>query len=393
MTGTTELLQRPRHPTAAYVHVPFCRHRCGYCNFTLISGRDDLIDAYLDALERELSALETPRTVETLYLGGGTPSHLPPDKLGRLLEIVDRWFPRTIGEFTIEANPLDVAGTTDSQGEERLRILRAAGVGRISLGVQSFQTEKLRVLERDHTPQQARDAVKAVKDAGFTVSLDLIFGAPGESQQAWQADLDAALALRPDHISLYGLTFERGTAFWSRRARGDLRSQEEEAERTMYLAAIDALAAGGYEHYEISNFALPGCRSRHNQTYWAAREYYAAGPGSARYLDGVRSSNHRSTTTWLNRLRTGQSPLDESEQLDPENRAREALVLGLRRVQDGVERAAFAAEFGYDVDRLGGDDLRKLLSSGLLENLGSRLRLTREGLLLGDYIWSKLLRC
>lgn len=393
MTGTTELLQRPRHPTAAYVHVPFCRHRCGYCNFTLISGRDDLIDAYLDALERELSALETPRTVETLYLGGGTPSHLPPDKLGRLLEIVDRWFPRTIGEFTIEANPLDVAGTTDSQGEERLRILRAAGVGRISLGVQSFQTEKLRVLERDHTPQQARDAVKAVKDAGFTVSLDLIFGAPGESQQAWQADLDAALALRPDHISLYGLTFERGTAFWSRRARGDLRSQEEEAERTMYLAAIDALAAGGYEHYEISNFALPGCRSRHNQTYWAAREYYAAGPGAARYVDGVRSSNHRSTTTWLNRLRTGQSPLDESEQLDPENRAREALVLGLRRVQDGVERAAFAAEFGYDVDRLGGDDLRKLLSSGLLENLGSRLRLTREGLLLGDYIWSKLLRC
>jgi oxygen-independent coproporphyrinogen-3 oxidase len=393
MTGIPELSQRPRQPTAAYVHVPFCRHRCGYCNFTLISGRDDLIDAYLDALERELSALETPRPVETLYLGGGTPSHLPPDKLGRLLGIVDRWFPRTAGEFTIEANPLDVAGTTDSHGEERLKILRAAGVGRISLGVQSFQTEKLRVLERDHTPQQARDAVKAVKDAGFIVSLDLIFGAPGESQQVWQADLDAALALRSDHISLYGLTFERGTAFWSRRARGDLRSQEEESERTMYLAAIDALAAGGYEHYEISNFALPGHRSRHNQTYWAAREYYAAGPGAARYVDGVRSSNHRSTTTWLNRIRAGQSPLDESEQLDPENRARETLVLGLRRVQDGVERAAFAGEFGYDVDQLGGDDLRKLLASGLLENLGSRLRLTREGLLLGDYIWSKLLRC
>jgi oxygen-independent coproporphyrinogen-3 oxidase len=393
MTGTTEFSQRSRHPTAAYVHVPFCRHRCGYCNFTLIAGRDDLIDAYLDALERELAALETPRVVETLYLGGGTPSHLPPDKLGRLLEIVDHWFPRTIGEFTVEANPLDVIGVGGSPEEVRLNALQAAGVGRISLGVQSFQPEKLRLLERDHTPEQARQAVNSVRGARFEVSLDLIFGAPGEVSQVWQADLDAALELEPDHVSLYGLTFERGTAFWSRRERGELRSQEEEAERTMYLTAIDTLAAAGFEQYEISNFARPGRRCRHNETYWAAREYYAAGPGAARYIDGVRSSNHRSTTTWLNRLRTGQSPLDESEQLDSENRAREALVLGLRRVQDGVDRPAFSQEFGYDVDQLGGDDLRKLLTSGLLENLGSRLRLTREGLLLGDYIWSKLLRC
>ena len=161
----------------------------------------------------------------------------------------------------------------------------------------------------------------------------------------------------------------------------------------MYLAAIDHLTAAGYEHYETSNFALPGYRCRHNETYWAAREYYGVGPGAARYVGGVRSSNHRSTTTWLTRLRAGQSPVDESELLGPEDKAREALVLGLRRVQEGIDRQAFVAEFGYDVDELGGSELPKLIASGLLENVGRRLRLTREGLLLSDWVWSKFLRC
>ncbi|MGC3969446.1 MAG: coproporphyrinogen-III oxidase family protein [Pirellulales bacterium] len=300
--------------------------------------------------------------------------------------------PRRQREFTVEANPLDIVGST-SFGEGRLAEFAAAGATRISLGVQSFQAPKLRLLERDHTPDEARRSVQSAHDAGFDASLDLIFGAPGETLAAWQTDLAEAVALRPAHVSLYGLTFERGTSFWTRRAKGELRSQDEESERAMYLAAIEILATAGYEQYEISNFARPGHRCRHNETYWSAREYFAAGPGAARYVDGMRSSNHRSTTTWLVRLQAGQSPVDETERLGPEDRAREALVLGLRRVQDGVERRAFAAEFGYDVDELGGDDLRKLLATGLLENVETRLRLTREGLLLADYIWSKFLRC
>ena len=349
MTEFASPSPRPQQPSAAYVHVPFCRHRCGYCNFTLIAGRDDLIDGYLEALERELSLLETPRPVETIFLGGGTPSHLPPDALRRLMRLVEHWFPLAAGgEFSMEANPLDLTA-------ERLRELESSAVTRISVGVQSFQSDKLRVLERDHGGENARAILRNVADrARWSSSIDLIFGAPGETLEDWRRDLEEAVLLRPDHISLYGLTFERGTSFWSRRLKGELRSQEEETERAMYLAAIDRLTAAGYEHYETSNFALPGYRCRHNETYWAAREYYGVGPGAARYVGGVRSSNHRSTTTWLTRLRAGQSPVDESELLGPEDKAREALVLGLRRVQEGIDRQAFFAEFGYYVDELGG---------------------------------------
>lgn len=376
-----------RAPNAAYIHVPFCRHRCGYCNFTLIAGRDDLIAGYLEALALELAQLGEPRPVDTLFLGGGTPTHLPPPQLKQLLALATRWFPLRPGyEFSAEANPADVT-------PERIDVLRGAGLTRLSVGVQSFREEKLHLLERDHTADAARKAIRLAQAAGFSTSLDLIFGAPGETLADWHRDLDEALALSTDHISLYGLTFERGTSFWTRREKGDLAQADEELERAMYLAAIDRLAAAGYEHYEVSNFAKPGHRCRHNETYWAARGYYAAGPGAARYVAGTRETNHRSTTTWLARIRAGQSPIAESETLAPEDRAREALVLGLRRLQEGIAGEAFAAEFGYDPATLGGAKLRKLLDANLLQFVDGRLRLTRDGLLISDWIWSKFVRC
>jgi len=373
-------------PRAAYVHVPFCRHRCGYCNFTLIAGRDDLIDGYLDALAGELSQLGEPREVDTVFLGGGTPTHLSPPQLGRLLDLVRHWFPTAAGyEFSVEANPADVT-------PERIAALAAGGVTRLSLGSQSFDSAKLQLLERDHDATTIRTAVALARQAGFDVSLDLIFGTPGETLADWLRDVDAALELAPDHLSTYGLTIERGTAFWSRREHGTLQVADEERERELYLATIDRLTSAGFEHYEVSNFARPGKRCRHNEVYWAGRGYYAVGPGAARYVDGVRETNHRSTTTWLARLREGRSPTAESETLPPPARAREALVLGLRRLQDGVERQAFAAEFGHDVDALGGDELRRLIATGMLEDRDGRLRLTREGLLIADWIWGRLLR-
>ena len=374
-------------PTAAYVHVPFCRHRCGYCNFTLIAGRDDLIEAYLEGLAAELSQLETPRPVQTLFLGGGTPTHLAPPQLQRLLRLARQWFPLAPGyEFSAEANPADVT-------PERIAVLQAAGLTRLSVGVQSFHAEKLKLLERDHTADTAREAIRLGQDAGFSTSLDLIFGAPGETLEQWHRDLDEALALETDHVSLYGLTYERGTSFWTRKLKGELRQAEEELEREMYLAAIERLTAAGYEHYEVSNFAKPGRRCRHNETYWAAEGYYAAGPGAARYVDGRRETNHRSTTTWLERIRSGKSPVAESETLEPEDRAREALVLGLRRLREGIVGQAFSAQFGYDLATLGGSELEKLLESKLLQFSDDRLRLTREGLLISDWIWSKFVRC
>jgi oxygen-independent coproporphyrinogen-3 oxidase len=374
--------QRP--PRAAYIHVPFCRHRCGYCNFTLVAGRDDLIGDYLRAVERELARLETPREVDTLYFGGGTPTHLEPRQLRQLAERVLHWHPLAAGyEWTVEANPADV-------GASMIEVLAECGVTRLSVGAQSLRTAKLRDLERDHEPADVRRAMAYVRQHDLAVSLDLIFAAPGETLEQWAADLEAALALEPDHVSTYGLTFEQGTPFWGRRLRGDLQEIEEETQRAMYAYAIDRMTAGGFEHYEISNFAKPGRRSRHNETYWSGDGYFAAGPGAARYVEGRRETNHRSTSTYLKRVLGGESPVAEREQLSPEARARELLVLGLRRIE-GVARSAFRQRSGYEVDELAAKPLRKFVSLGLLADDGERIRLSRDGLFVSDALWPELL--
>lgn len=373
-------------PRAAYIHVPFCARRCGYCNFTLVAGRGDLIEPYLTALERELSWLGELREVDTLFFGGGTPTQLRGPELERLLALVRRWHPPAAGyEWSVEANPADVE-------RECVRILAEQGVTRVSLGAQSFSADKLRVLERDHLPADIHRAVALVREAGMSVAIDLIFGVPGETADTWQADLDGALALEPDHVSTYGLTFERGTTFWNRLAHGQLARLDEELERELFAHAIDRLTAASFEHYEISNFARPGRRCRHNETYWAGEPYYAAGPGATRYIAGVRESNHRSTTTWLKRVLTGQSPVAGRECLAPEDRARELLVFGLRRME-GVARNWFTRRTGFSLDELGGKPLRRFLAAGLLGDTGERIRLTREGLFISDALWPDLLRC
>jgi coproporphyrinogen III oxidase-like Fe-S oxidoreductase len=418
-TAVHEFQDAQAAPRAAYIHVPFCARRCGYCSFTVVTGRDDLVPKYLAGLERELAALETPRPVDTLFIGGGTPTRLAPDALEELLSTVVRWFPLAAGgEFTVEANP----GDPDA---DRVAVLARHGVTRVSLGAQSFNPAKLRVLERDHQAADIARAVELLRPHVHSVSLDLIFAAPGETLDQWQADLAATLALRPDHVSTYGLTYERGTTFWNRRQRGELANLDEELERSMYAAAIDALAAAGFEHYEVSNFArqtidrsiasskIPsplgrgqsegqeGCettlrwpvghRCRHNEVYWAGEEYYAAGPGAARYVEGRREMNHRSTTTWLARVLEGKSPVAETEVLSPEDRAREMLVFALRRLE-GISRSDFTARSGFEIDELVGPELRRCVEMGLLSDDGRRVRLTCEGLFVSDAIWPQFLR-
>jgi len=376
---------QPAAARSAYVHVPFCRHRCGYCNFTLVAGRDDLVDDYLRAIEIELTSLGEPREVDTLFFGGGTPTHLPPDKLRRLIDIARRQFPLADGyEFSVEANPADL-------DDAMVQTLAAGGVNRISLGGQSFSEDKLKILERDHLPQQLRSAVVSAREKIASVSLDLIFGVPGETLDLWQADLAEALALAPDHVSTYGLTFERGTAFWRRLLEGEFGRLDEELERSMYAAAIDALVAARFEHYEVSNFARTGHRCRHNEVYWSGASYFAVGPGAARFVDGRREMNHRSTTTYLKRVLAGQSPVAESETLAADDRARERLVFGLRRLA-GVERTEFASQTGYEIDALVGEPLARMVAHGLLDDDGRNVRLTREGLFVSDAIWPHFLR-
>jgi oxygen-independent coproporphyrinogen-3 oxidase len=371
-------------PRAAYLHVPFCVHRCGYCDFTLIAGRDDLAADYLRAMELELQQLERPREVDTLFFGGGTPTHLAPDKLARLLELVHKWFRLAPGyEFSVEANP---SGLTD----DKLRLMSEFGVNRVSLGVQSFDEGLLKLLERDHREADILDAVTRLQRRFENVSLDLIFALPGQTLGHWRETLRRAIELRPQHISTYGLTFEKGTAFWSRRERGVIEQLPNELEHDLYAAAMDDLAAAGFEQYELSNFARPGFRCRHNQTYWRALPYFGFGPGAARYLHGRRESNHRSTTTWIKRVLNGQSGIAMREELAPEHRAREAIVLGLRLIS-GLRRDEFRTLTGEDLDRLAGATIHRETNSGRLEDFGDGIRLTRAGRFVADRVLMEFL--
>ena len=342
---------------------------------------------YLRAVEIECAALNEPRPVKTLYFGGGTPTQLDSKSLHKLLDLAIRWFPPELAErhteWTVEANPEDAT-------PEKIALLAEQGVTRISLGVQSFDPQKLVVLERSHTAEQVATVLESIRAAGLQVSIDLIFAAPGEQLADWQADIDHALALQPDHLSIYGLTFEKGTSFWSRRLDGRLAEADEDLQRSMYLETIDRLAAAGYQQYEISNYSLPGQRSRHNESYWLGEQYFAAGPGASRFVAGVRETNHRSTTTYLRRVLGGESPVAEREELNSEQLARERLVFGLRRIE-GVKLQDFASSTGYTVEQLAGEAIDKYVALGFLERTTGKVCLTREGLLVSDALWPDLL--
>ena len=366
-------------PTAAYIHVPFCAHRCGYCDFTVVAGKDHLAGEYLRALAIEISSLAQPRPVQTLFIGGGTPTHLDAAKLEKLLELATTWFKLSAdGEFSVEANPAGL-------NFEKIDILAGQGVNRVSLGVQSFDRHVLEVLERDHDACQVETAAGLLARKIPNFSLDLIFGVPGQSVELWRETLVRAAELGPAHISTYGLTFEKGTSFWSRRAKGDLQQSDDELEREMYAVAMDELPRLGFEQYELSNFAKPGDRCRHNETYWAGHEYYGFGPGAARYLAGRRETNHRSVSTWMARVLAGKSPVGDVDVLSPADRARETLIVGLRRAS-GVNRDVFRVTTGFELEAVAGAAIVRHLQSGLLEQTSTGIRLTREGRFLADTV-------
>jgi oxygen-independent coproporphyrinogen-3 oxidase len=371
----------PRH---AYVHVPFCRHRCGYCDFSLVAGRDDLIDRYFAALAVELERVRKPLDLDTLYLGGGTPSHLGPDGLRRLFDLLHvKLRPVAGAEVSIECNPEDV---TAALAEAAL----ACGVTRASLGAQSLDAATLRALDRSHAADDVRRAVALLGERGLAVNVDLMTAAPGQSLDAVERDLDAAIAIGPQHVSVYCLTWEKGTAFEGLRRTGALAAADEGDERAMFEAAIDRLEAAGYEHEEVSNFARPGHRCRHNEAYWDCRPWEAFGPGAARFDGRTRITNHRSPVTWMNRVLTGDDVTGDVDAMDAEAAARERLVVGLRR-RAGVERAAFRAASGLDLDDLAAPAITRWVVQGLATDDGATIRLTRAGLLVSDSLWADVL--
>ena len=371
----------PRH---VYVHVPFCRHRCGYCDFTLVTGREDLLADYFSAIGRELERLRQPLELDTLYLGGGTPSQLGPDGLRRLFELLAPTCRPVAGaEVTVEANPLDVT-------DQWVAAVKDCGGTRVSLGAQSLAAATLASLDRDHTPVDVRRATDLLLAAGLTVSIDLMTAAPGQTLAAVAADLEAITTLDTQHVSVYCLTWEPGTAFASQRRKGLLRPVPEETERAMFELAIDHLKTAGYEHYEVSNFARPGGRCRHNEAYWDCRPWEAFGPGAARFDGRTRITNHRSTTTWIKRVLAAEDASGEVETMTAEEAARERLVVGLRR-RAGVSRIAFATDSGFSIDELAKAALVRWQQAGLAEDDGETVCLTRAGLLVSDSLWAEVL--
>ncbi len=371
-------------PRAAYIHVPFCRHRCGYCNFSVVADRDDLIERYLKAIDLELCRLDTP-TIDTLFVGGGTPTHFDAEHLQSFLKIVrERFHLSGCCEWSMEANPEDIT-------RDKVAMLHDHGVNRISLGVQSFNIDKLRVLERGHSPETAVNAVRAVAEMIDNVSIDLIFAAPGETLADWQSDLAVVSGLPVTHVSTYALTFEKGTSFWSRRAQGDLSAASESCEVDMYQAARQELSVAGFHHYEISSFACEGSQCQHNLGYWKGLGWYAAGPGAARFVEGRREVNHRSTTTYLRRMESGDSPTAEREAITREQYARERAAFGIRMI-DGVDLEVLESETGVPLAELCGDVINQSISEGLLvKPLPNWIRLSDRGILFADTIASRLL--
>ncbi|WP_437188347.1 radical SAM family heme chaperone HemW [Planctomicrobium sp. SH668] len=375
-----------RLPTSAYIHVPFCLHRCGYCDFTVIAGRDDLIGEYLHCLEMELqSRLVEPHPMKTVFIGGGTPSYLSAVELHQLFELLKKWLPLDgDADFTIECNP-------ERFTLDRMAAMREGGINRVSLGVQSFFAEHLQTLERSHTAETVETVIRQLREFGFeNISLDLIFGVPGQTRDEWQRTLEAAITLSPQHISTYGLTYEKGTAFWTRKSKNLLQPVTEELEREMYADSMSRLPNAGYRQYELSNFAIPGFESRHNQVYWRAEPYFGIGPGAASFLQGVRTLNHRSVTTWLKRIRCGESAILEREEFDAELRAREAVMLGFRQL-NGIEQSAFAARYGATVRELSPEAYDHFLKMNWIEETATHVRLTREGSFVADSVMAEFL--
>ena len=376
-------------PHHLYVHVPFCRLVCAYCDFVTVGARADDIPRYVGALVAELALRPAPGQLRTIYFGGGTPSLLSGAQVAAVIDSAkDRWAVSDVEEITLEANPSG-RETPDWAG------LRAAGVTRISLGVQSLRDEELHALARGHTAAEGRAAFAAARAVAFdNISIDLIYGIPGQSSEDWRKGLVAAIELAPDHLSCYALQLALEPDEWAAPPRpGALRwrdrmapRQDEELAAEQYRAAEELLDAADYRHYELSSWARPGRESRHNGAYWARRAYTGIGAGAHSYDGGAeRSWNERDLDAYLAGVEGRERPVAGHEELDEPTRAFEAVALGLRRV-DGLTRAAFAAEFGADPVARFDAAVHAALSDGLLEVDDTSIRLTPLGRLLASEV-------
>lgn len=369
-----------------YLHIPFCRSKCDYCDFYSLAGREDRMDEYQKALVRhvvESSAVARNYPVDSIYIGGGTPTWYGEKRLLELLRTVKRHFCMAKDvEVTVEANP-------DSVDGKMLRHLRRAGVNRISMGMQSGSDEELRSVHRPHTYQQVEDAVAAVRAAKIrNLNLDLIYGLPGQTEESWHETVEKALSLGPEHLSCYGLTIEEGTPLAQRVARGE-QLPDEDQQATLYLWTVERLAQAGYEQYEISNFAKRGYQSRHNMKYWMGRPYMGLGVAAHSDFGGRRYSFVSDLDAYIQGMLSGDEVVDESEKITRRERGSEYLMLRLRTVH-GIDEWEYRREYMMNFDPIEAK-LSEFEQKGWARRQGRRWQFTPEGFLLSNQLIGQLL--
>lgn len=390
-----------KFPYSLYVHIPFCRHRCGYCDFNTAAGLEALIPRYVEALQREIrlvgEAAGERLPVHTVFFGGGTPSLLPVEFVMRILDEINRDFEALAGaEISLEANP----GTVSL---ETLQGYRAAGVNRLSFGMQSADPVELAFLERQHDVFDVFRAIEWSRKAGFAnISLDLIFGLPGQGLDGWARTIETALRLKPEHLSLYALSIEEGTPLqrWIRRGLANLPDDDLAAE--MYELAGERLEAAGFEQYEISNWAAwnrsgKDLTCRHNLQYWRGLPYLGFGAGAHGYASGVRTANLNGVRSYINACQNSRAVVFPAgpaamtcNPLTARMEMQEVMMVGLRLTKEGVGGAGFTRRFGLSLEDAFPNQIQKLIAAGLLEWAGENhdaLRLTKRGRLLGNRVF------
>jgi oxygen-independent coproporphyrinogen-3 oxidase len=374
-------------PLAVYVHIPFCTVKCGYCDFNAYAGMHNLAGRYAAALVAEVDSwagVLAGRHISSVFFGGGTPSEVPAAHIARVLESLARRAPLLPGaEVSLEANP----GTVSL---EQLCGLRLAGVTRLSLGAQSFDPAELAFLDRIHSPEASAAAVRLAREAGFeSVSLDLIFGLPGQTPAQWERSLQQAIALAPDHVSIYALTVEEGTPLERRVRSGEVAPLDPDTVAEQYELATDVLARAGFEQYEISNWARPGHQSQHNRAYWTDREYLGVGAGAHGYLGGERYENAAHPRAYIEAVNRGGSAVARREPRDTLVEMGDWLSLRLRLLE-GFGSREFEARFGTPLTSVVGEALDRCRAAGLMES-SEPIRLTRAGRLLHGEVAAELL--
>lgn len=370
-----------------YLHIPFCKRRCLYCDFystTMEERKEEYVRALCRELELRKEYLQG-EPLETLYLGGGTPSQLNQRTLEQIFETVERVYGLSqCSEITLEANPDDLS-------EAYVRMLRTLPVNRLSMGVQTFNEEKLRFLHRRHTAAQAIEAVRRCQEAGLTnLSVDLIYGLPGEQPSDWEADLQQAVALQVPHLSAYHLIYEEGTELYRLLEAHRVEEVDEELSVRFFRMLIEQLRAAGYEHYEISNFALPDHYARHNTAYWTGRRYLGAGPSAHSYNGVTRQWNAASLTDYIEALLKEERVPFELEELDRTTRYNERVITSLRTMW-GLNLTQLEQEFGRELVDYCLRNAQPHLQEGRLKKEKDTLKLTAEGIFLSDGIMSDLL--